>query len=74
MPEVVVKKLGFDELNALIKKKVGRRIVVFGACTGTDTHTVGIDAILNMKGYAGDYGLERYPWLRGVQPGQPGAQ
>ncbi len=61
VPEVVVKKLGFDDLNVLIKDKVGRRIVVFGACTGTDTHTVGIDAILNMKGYAGDYGLERYP-------------
>jgi beta-lysine 5,6-aminomutase beta subunit len=63
VPEVVVKKLGYDDLNALIKEKVGRRIVVFGACTGTDTHTVGIDAILNMKGYAGDYGLERYPWF-----------
>lgn len=63
VPEVVVKKLGFDDLNVLIKEKVGRRIVVFGACTGTDTHTVGIDAILNMKGYAGDYGLERYPWF-----------
>jgi beta-lysine 5,6-aminomutase beta subunit len=63
VPEVVVKKMGYDDLNALIKQKVGRRIVVFGACTGTDTHTVGIDAILNMKGYAGDYGLERYPWF-----------
>ncbi len=62
-PEVVVKKLGFDELNALIEEKIGRRLVVLGACTGTDTHTVGIDAILNMKGYAGDYGLERYPWF-----------
>ena len=31
-----------------------------GACIGTDAHTVGIDAILNMKGYKGDYGLERY--------------
>ena len=36
---------------------------MLGACTGTDAHTVGIDAILNMKGYAGDYGLERYPWF-----------
>ncbi|NVJ00347.1 cobalamin B12-binding domain-containing protein [Myxococcus sp. AM009] len=61
VPEVVVKKMSFDDLNAFIKEKVKRRIVVFGACTGTDTHTVGIDAILNMKGYAGDYGLERYP-------------
>jgi beta-lysine 5,6-aminomutase beta subunit len=40
---------------------VGRRIVVLGACTGSDAHAVGIDAIMNMKGYAGDYGLERYP-------------
>ena len=62
-PELVVRKLGFDELNASIEKEIGRRVVVFGACTGTDTHTVGIDAILNMKGYAGDYGLERYPWF-----------
>jgi len=62
VPELVVRKLGFDDLNKLIEEKIGRRIVVFGACTGTDTHTVGIDAILNMKGYAGDYGLERYPW------------
>jgi len=62
-PEVVSKKLNFDELNKLIETQVGRRVVVFGACTGTDTHTVGIDAILNMKGFAGDYGLERYPWF-----------
>ncbi|MBX5480668.1 MAG: cobalamin-dependent protein [Myxococcaceae bacterium] len=61
VPEVVVKKLGMTELNVLIRQKIGRRLVVLGACTGTDTHTVGIDAILNMKGFAGDYGLERYP-------------
>jgi len=34
--------------------------VVLGACTGSDAHAVGIDAIMNMKGFAGDYGLERY--------------
>ncbi len=62
-PELVMKKLGFDDLNRLIEEKVARRIVVLGACTGTDTHTVGIDAILNMKGFSGDYGLERYPWF-----------
>jgi beta-lysine 5,6-aminomutase beta subunit len=61
VPEVVFRKLGYDELNRLIETDIGRRVVVFGACTGTDTHTVGIDAILNMKGYSGDYGLERYP-------------
>ncbi len=62
-PEVVVQKLDFHALNKLIEHTLRRRIVVFGACTGTDTHTVGIDAILNMKGFAGDYGLERYPWF-----------
>jgi beta-lysine 5,6-aminomutase beta subunit len=60
VPEVVVDKLGFDELNAAIERDLGRKIGVVGACTGTDAHSVGIDAIMNMKGYAGDYGLERY--------------
>ena len=69
VPEMVFKKLDFDELNKLIEEKIARRVVVFGACTGTDTHTVGIDAILNMKGYAGDYGLERYPWFEAFNLG-----
>lgn len=60
VPEVVVRKKGFDELNAYALREVGRRIVVLGACTGSDAHAVGIDAIMNMKGYSGDYGLERY--------------
>ncbi len=45
----------------VVAREVGRRIVVLGACTGSDAHAVGIDAIMNMKGFAGDYGLERYP-------------
>ncbi len=61
VPEVVIRKKGFDELNELVAREVGRRIVVLGACTGSDAHAVGIDAIMNMKGFAGDYGLERYP-------------
>ncbi|MFL5301044.1 MAG: OAM dimerization domain-containing protein [Anaeromyxobacteraceae bacterium] len=61
VPEVVGRKKGFDELNELVAREVGRRIIVLGACTGSDAHAVGIDAIMNMKGYAGDYGLERYP-------------
>ncbi|HSD18801.1 MAG TPA: OAM dimerization domain-containing protein [Anaeromyxobacter sp.] len=60
VPEVVVRKKSFDELNAYALREVGRRIVVIGACTGSDAHAVGIDAIMNMKGFAGDYGLERY--------------
>jgi len=69
VPEVVFKKLGFDDLNELIKTKLGRKVVVLGACTGTDSHTVGIDAILNMKGFSGDYGLERYPWFEAYNLG-----
>jgi beta-lysine 5,6-aminomutase beta subunit len=61
VPEVVTRKKGFDELNAIVARELGRRIVVLGACTGSDAHAVGIDAIMNMKGFAGDYGLERYP-------------
>lgn len=53
----------YSEVNELIEKEVGRKIVVLGATTGYDAHTVGIDAIFNMKGFNGDWGLERYPWL-----------
>jgi beta-lysine 5,6-aminomutase beta subunit len=49
-----------EEIEVFIKEHIKRDIVVVGASTGTDTHTVGIDAILNMKGYNGRYGLERY--------------
>ncbi len=48
------------EIDELIAQHWGRPIRVIGACIETDAHTVGIDAILNMKGYNGDYGLERY--------------
>lgn len=51
------------EINQIIKDKFGRKVVVLGACTGYDAHTVGIDAIINMKGFSGDYGLERYEWM-----------
>jgi beta-lysine 5,6-aminomutase beta subunit len=49
-----------EELEELVQNRLGRRIVVVGACTGSDAHTVGIDAVLNYKGYAGDKGLESY--------------
>jgi beta-lysine 5,6-aminomutase beta subunit len=52
-----------DRINGFIRDRLGRKIIVTGACTGTDAHTVGIDAIMNMKGFAGDYGLERYQWF-----------
>ncbi len=49
-----------EELESKIKNSLKRKIVVVGATTGSDAHTVGIDAILNKKGYKGDYGLESY--------------
>lgn len=63
VPKLEYQQYSFDEANDLIKEKIGRKIVVLGACIGTDAHTVGIDAIFNMKGYMGDYGLERYPMI-----------
>jgi len=52
-----------EEVNEYIKKNIKRKVRVVGASTGTDAHTVGIDAILNMKGFAGHYGLERYEMI-----------
>ncbi len=55
--------LDMHSIDEFIKEKIGRNLVVIGASTGTDAHTVGIDAIMNMKGYAGHYGLERYQMI-----------
>lgn len=57
------KSMSMDEINDYITTHFGRKLVVIGASTGTDAHTVGIDAILNMKGFAGHYGLERYEMM-----------
>jgi len=61
--------LTFYEVNALIEEELGRKVVVVAACTGSDAHTVGIDAIINMKGYMGEYGLERYPEMEAYNLG-----
>jgi beta-lysine 5,6-aminomutase beta subunit len=57
------------EVNAAIKRALHRKMVVVGACIGTDAHTVGIDAILNIKGFAGEKGLEYYSELTVVNGG-----
>jgi beta-lysine 5,6-aminomutase beta subunit len=57
------------EVNSSVKKLLRRKLVVVGACIGTDAHTVGIDAILNVKGFAGEKGLEYYRELRVVNLG-----
>jgi beta-lysine 5,6-aminomutase beta subunit len=57
------------EVNAAIKTRLARPLVVVGACIGTDAHTVGIDAILNVKGFAGEKGLEYYSEITVVNLG-----
>lgn len=61
--------MSFKEINEYIKTHFKRKLTVLGASTGTDAHTVGIDAILNMKGYAGHYGLERYEMIAAYNMG-----
>jgi beta-lysine 5,6-aminomutase beta subunit len=57
------------EINLRLRSSLGRKLVVLGACIGTDAHTVGIDAILNVKGHAGEKGLEYYREIRVVNLG-----
>ena len=58
-----------SEVNTTLKKVLRRKLVVVGGCIGTDAHTVGIDAILNIKGFAGEKGLEYYRELKVVNLG-----
>lgn len=64
-----VETMGFEHVNALIRESLGRKLRVIGAAVESDAHTVGIDAIMNMKGFAGDYGLERYPEMEALNLG-----
>ena len=63
VPKVESSVMEMHENDEYIKEHIGRKLVLVGASTGTDAHTVGIDAIMNMKGYAGHYGLERYEMI-----------
>ena len=63
------KAMEMDEVDEYIREHIGRKIVVIGASTGTDAHTVGIDAIMNRKGFAGHYGLERYEMIEALNMG-----
>ena len=69
VPEVRTQALSREEIEHRIQTRLGRKIVVVGACTGSDAHTVGIDAVLNYKGYAGDKGLESYKWFEAYNLG-----
>lgn len=69
VPKVESTVMDMHETDEFIKENIGRKLVVVGASTGTDAHTVGIDAIMNMKGYAGHYGLERYEMIEAYNLG-----
>lgn len=61
--------MSMEETNEFIQKHIGRKVVMVGASTGTDAHTVGIDAIMNRKGFAGHYGVERYEMIEAYNMG-----
>ncbi|MDY6347337.1 MAG: OAM dimerization domain-containing protein, partial [Bacteroidales bacterium] len=69
VPKVESTVWSMQETDDFIREHIGRHIVVVGASTGTDAHTVGIDAIMNMKGYAGHYGIERYEYFDALNMG-----
>ena len=56
--------LSAKDVNTVVRRRLRRKLSVVGACIGTDAHTVGIDAILNVKGIAGEKGLEYYRELQ----------
>ena len=61
VPKVDVEVMDKEEINSFIKDNIGRKVSIVGACIESDAHTVGIDAIMNMKGYNHHKGLESYP-------------
>jgi lysyl-tRNA synthetase, class II len=62
--ELDLEYIGEEEIDAYAAERIGRPIVVVGACTGSDTHSVGIDAMLDLKGFHGHRGLEGYNAFR----------
>ena len=69
VPKVESDVMDMHECDDYIREYIGRKLVIVGASTGTDAHTVGIDAVMNMKGYAGYYGLERYDMIEAYNLG-----
>ncbi len=59
-----IEYLSEEEIERIAAEGIGRPVVVVGASTGSDTHSVGIDAMLNLKGYHGHHGLEGYRAFR----------
>ena len=60
VPKVEGTVMDRGECGEWIGEHIGRDIVVVGASIESDAHTVGIDAIIQMKGFHGHFGLERF--------------
>ncbi len=58
-----------EAIDRYIQEHFGRKLVFLGACIETDAHTVGIDAIMNMKGFNGHKGLESYHEVQAINLG-----
>lgn len=69
VPKVDAQTMTKGEVERFTKENFSRKINVVGACIETDAHTVGIDAIMNMKGYDGHKGLEGYKGLNAINLG-----
>lgn len=67
--KVEVDVMDRQECEKYISENIKREVVIVGACSGTDAHTVGIDAIMNMKGFHGHFGLERYHGINAINMG-----
>ena len=61
--------MDMEATDQYVAEHLGKTITVVGACIESDAHTVGIDAIMNMKGYNHRYGLERYQCFNAVNMG-----
>ncbi len=61
--------MNMEATDEYISENIGRPLTLVGACIESDAHTVGIDAIMNMKGYNHRYGLERYRMFNAINLG-----
>lgn len=69
VPEAEFEVWPKQAVDAFLAERLGRRLNVLGACIESDAHTVGIDAIINMKGINGHKGLESYHGISAVNLG-----
>lgn len=69
IPEVSLDLLSKQEIDDFIRSHLRRKLNVVGACIESDAHTVGIDAIMNIKGFNGHKGLESYHEIYAVNMG-----